>query len=86
MGKTVPSYRMAIEFEMDKWKGFRKALESEEERQAFDELMDMCRSYASAGGCACNPILFEPMAMSMLLAQQKRIRQLECKKEPKNNQ
>lgn len=77
MGKTVPSYRIAIEFEMDKWKGFRKALISDEERQAFDELMDMCRNNAMAGGAACNPILFEPMAMSLLLAQQKRITKIE---------
>ena len=35
MGKTVPSYRMALEFEIERWKGFRKALQSEEEREAF---------------------------------------------------
>jgi hypothetical protein len=27
MGKTVPSFRMALEFEIERWKGFRKALE-----------------------------------------------------------
>jgi hypothetical protein len=47
MGKTVPSYRMALEEEIDKWEGFRKALHSEEEREAFDELMDMCRNNCS---------------------------------------
>jgi hypothetical protein len=26
MGKTVPSYRMAVEWEIDRWKGFRSAL------------------------------------------------------------
>ena len=77
MGKTVTSYRMAVEWEIDRWTGFRDALPSEEEREAFDELMDMCRNYASAGSCATNPIIFEPMAMSILLFQQRRIRQLE---------
>ena len=52
--------------------GFRNALPSEEEREAFDELMDMCRKYASEGSCATNPIIFEPMTMSILLAQQKK--------------
>ena len=33
MGKTVPSYRMALEFEISGWKGFRNALPSEEEKQ-----------------------------------------------------
>jgi hypothetical protein len=79
MGKTVPSYRMALEEEIDRWKGFRKALPSEDEREAFDELMDMCRNYASAGSCATNPIIFEPMVMSIMLAQQKKLRELEYK-------
>ena len=60
MGKTAPSYRMALEFEFERWKGFKKALTSEEDREAFEELMDMCRNNAMAGGCACNPIIFEP--------------------------
>jgi hypothetical protein len=32
-----------------------------------------------AAGNACNPILFEPMVMSILLAQQKKMRELEYK-------
>ncbi len=79
MGKTVPTYRMALEFEIAQWKGFRKALRTEEERQAFDELMDMCRNNAMASGNACNPVIFEPMVMSILLFHQKRLRDLEKK-------
>jgi len=79
LGKTVPSYRLALEMEVDRWKGFRKALLSEEEREAFDELMDMCRNYASAGSCATNPIIFEPIVMSILLSQQRKIHSLEKK-------
>ena len=55
MGKTVPSYRMALEDEIGRWKTFRNTLPDEEDKQAFDVLMDMCRNLASAGGCACNP-------------------------------
>lgn len=73
MGKTVPSYRMAIEFEISRWKGFRNSLQKEEEKQAFDQLMDMCRGFASVGSNACDPIVFEPMVMSVLLAQWKKI-------------
>jgi hypothetical protein len=79
MGKTVPLYRIAIESEIASWKGFRDGLTTEEEKQAFDEVMDMCRMQAAAGSCATNPILFEPMIMSVLLGQQKRIRQLQRK-------
>ncbi len=77
MGKTVPSYRMAVEREIDRWRSFRQALPDEETQDAFDELMDMRRNLASADSCATNPILFEPMAISMLLEQQKKIRALD---------
>ena len=69
MGKTVESYRMALESEISVWNGFARALRSEE-RQAFEALMDACRGYASAASNATNPILFEPMMMSILLNQQ----------------
>ncbi len=39
--------------------------------------MDSCRNNAMAAGNATNPIIFEPMVMSILLGQQKRIRKLE---------
>ena len=79
MGKTVPSYRMALEFEIERWKSFRKALQSEEEGEAFDWLMDMCRNNAMASGNACNPVIFEPMVISILLAQAKMVKTLEYK-------
>ncbi len=78
MGKTVPSYRIALEWEIDNWKGFRKALHKQEEVEAFDTLMDMARAHASAGGCAVNPVLFEPMVMSIVLELQLRIQALEA--------
>ena len=76
MGKTVESYRMALEDEISRWGGFSKALRIED-KEAFDALMDACRSFASAGSNATNPILFEPMVMSILLSLQKKINRLE---------
>ena len=76
MGKTVPSYRMAIEDEIRRWKPFVDCL-SEPDKAAFEELMDMCRANAMAGSNACKPILFEPMVMSILLVHQKKIIKLE---------
>jgi hypothetical protein len=76
MGRTVPSYRIVIESEIKRWSGFAKVL-CKEEREAFEVLMDMCRSNAMAGGNACNPVLFEPMVMSILLSQQKKVQKLE---------
>jgi hypothetical protein len=76
MGKTVESYRMALEDEIRRWEGFAKALRSED-RIAFEELMDACRSSASAGSNATQPVIFEPMVMSILLFQQKKLSKLE---------
>ena len=78
VGKTVESYRMAVEDEIRRWNGFAKALRKED-REAFDILMDACRSYASAGSNATQPVLFEPMIMSMLVSQQIRLQKLEKK-------
>ncbi len=75
MGKTVESYRMAIEDEIQTWKGFANALRTGD-RDAFEALMDACRGYASAGGNAVKPILFEPMTMSMLLSLSVQVQQL----------
>ena len=71
MGKTVESYRMALEGEISRWKGFARTLRKDD-REAFEELMDSCRNNAMAAGNATNPIIFEPMVMSILLAQQEK--------------
>jgi len=76
MGKTVPSYRLALEEEIGRWKGFTEALRSDE-REVFEQLMDACRSYASAGSNSTRPVMFEPMAMSIMLSQQTKIIKLQ---------
>ncbi len=77
MGRTVPSFRLALESEIALWSGFRKALVSAEDRAAFDALMDICRNNAMASGAACNPIIFESMLMSIMVAQQKKLERIE---------
>jgi hypothetical protein len=76
MGRTVESYRLALEDEIRRWTGFEKTLRSKD-HEAFEEIMDACRTFASAGSNAVQPILFEPMIMSILVFQQEKIRKLE---------
>jgi len=76
MGKTVESYRDALDMEIQRWNGFAKALRNDD-REAFEQLMDACRNYASAGSNATRPVMFEPMVMSILLYQQKKLIKLE---------
>jgi hypothetical protein len=67
---------VALDRELQRWSGFARALRKED-RKAFDQLMDACRNYASAGSNAKRPILFEPMVISILLHQQKILNHLE---------
>jgi hypothetical protein len=75
MGRTVPSYRQALDKEIKGWEGFRKALRGRE-LEAFDKMMNACRTYASAGGMATRTILAEAMFMSILLNQQKELMEI----------
>ena len=68
---------MALEFEIATWKAYRKALPTDEDSEAFDVVMDLCRGLASAGSNATNLILFEPMMVSAVVALQKKLIQLE---------
>jgi hypothetical protein len=64
MGKTVESYRVALESEISRWNGFVRALRKDD-REAFEEMMDMRRGNEMDAGNACNPILFEPFVLSI---------------------
>lgn len=75
-GKTVESYRIALDIEIQSWNGFAKALRNDD-REAFEQILDACRNYASAGSNATRPVLFEAMTMSILLFQQKKLMKLE---------
>ncbi len=85
MGKTVPSYRMALEDEIQRWSDFSRALRAEE-KEAFDQIMDACRNLASAAGNATQPILFEPMTMSIMLHLQLQVSRLEKKLNDRSQQ
>jgi hypothetical protein len=73
MGQTVLDHRWALEDEIAIWRDFRKALPSDKDKQAFEEMMDLCRVFASESSNATKPIIFEPMVIAILLGQQKKI-------------
>ncbi|HJY10254.1 MAG TPA: hypothetical protein VJ250_04845, partial [Nitrososphaeraceae archaeon] len=62
MGRTVPSFRIATEWERSKWKSFRQELDKSE-RKMFDEIMSYPRLYNVAGVGACKPVLLQPFLM-----------------------
>ena len=76
---------MKLEGEIAKWKPFMKALPSMREKEAFEELMNHCRNYASAAGAAIRPIVSDAMFMSILLAQEKELRKIKALLEKLND-
>jgi hypothetical protein len=75
LGKTVESYRLKLDKETQRWSGFARALRKDD-RETFEQLMDICRNYASAGSNATRPVIFEAMVMCILLEQQKTLNRL----------
>jgi hypothetical protein len=75
MGKTVPSFRMALESEIGSWSRYRKALKRGD-RRVFDEIMGHSRMHASASSNAVRTSPVEAMILSILIEQQKAISRL----------
>jgi hypothetical protein len=78
MGRTIPSFRMALEMEQEDWGPFRNALDKSD-RKKFDEMWDIPRLYTSACSYAVQPVRLYPILMSILLHHFKEL--TECIKE-----
>lgn len=66
MGRTTPSFRIALEIEERDWKPFRNALDKSD-RKKFDEMFDIPRFYISACSNSVQYVRFHPILMSILL-------------------
>ena len=80
IGRTVPSFRPALEHEIESWKDFKRALRPEEQK-IFDKLMNNARIHADAGSMSARPMLSEVLFMSFAIEQEKRIERLETELE-----
>ena len=78
MGRTVPSFRPALEYEIESWKDFKRALRPEEQK-IFDKLMNFARIHADAGSMSARPMLSEVLFISFAVEQEKKIEILEEK-------
>ncbi len=76
MGRTVPSFRPALEHEIESWKDFKRALRPEDQK-IFDKLMNFARIHADAGSLSARPMLSEILFISFAIEQEKRIESLE---------
>ena len=78
MGRTVPSFRPALEHEIESWKDFKRALRPEEQK-VFNKLMNYARIHADAGSMSARPMLSEILFISFSIEQEKKIEKLEEK-------
>jgi len=72
MGRTIPSYRIALEMEISKWRPFRKMLDKKDIKE-FDEMFSYSKLYNSAGSNACRPELIHPILMSIIFEHYKQL-------------
>ena len=72
MGRTVPSFRPALEHEIESWKDYKRALRPEDQI-VFDKLMNFARIHADAGSLAARPMLSEHLFISFAIEQEKKI-------------
>lgn len=76
MGRTVPTFTMVVQAEMDSWSKFRRGLRKEDQ-DALDELFRAARLQLASSAYAARPIPFESVVMSMLIMQHRMIRELQ---------
>ena len=76
MGRTVPSWRMVAEAEVEKMKKFRDSLRLDD-KVIFEDLLNQCKLYASAASSLASPIKEMPLIMSILFAHHKKLTELE---------
>jgi hypothetical protein len=75
MGRTIPSFTLALMEEEPEWREFRRRLDRED-RRAFDELFALPRLYIASCMSSANPVVIEPVFMSILFHHYKQISQL----------
>jgi len=72
MGRTIPSYRIASEIEILKWRPFRKLLDKQD-RKKFDEMLSISKLYNAAGTMACKPVLIHTVLLSIIIEHYKKL-------------
>lgn len=70
MGRTIPSFRIALNQEKKQWRSFRNALETND-RHVFDHLFFVSKLHISACVIAAKPVRIHSILMSILLYQYK---------------
>jgi hypothetical protein len=77
MGRSIPTWRRRIEYELDRLQPFRRALPNHE-KEVFDSMMNAIRQRRSAGGLLPSHDVVLPMVLSLLIEAWGKINALEA--------
>ena len=75
MGRTIPTYRLQLEKEWQRWRAFRRALRAEDQ-PTFDNLFVYTHTYADAGSAAARACTTEAVFLSILMGLAQEIQRL----------
>ena len=73
MGRTVPTYRQALEERLKRWEEFGRLLTTPEERAAFETIRTGARRYVAQATYVGSPDLLESLLLSVLLDLARRV-------------
>lgn len=75
MGRTLPTFSIYLDHEMEAWRPFRRALRKEDQ-EVFDRLFTLAKRHMAEAACAARPVPFDTLVLTILLEQQKQIEEL----------
>jgi len=75
MGRTIPSFRIALEHEISSWRPFKQSL-GDGSRERLESLFDAARSYCSASSNSVRPTEYQGMFMAMSFDHERRLADL----------
>jgi len=75
MGRTIPSFRIAVVLEEENWKFFRKNMRNKNEKKLFTHMFSIANLYNSACSNAVNAIRIHPIMMSIILHHYKMLKE-----------
>jgi len=75
MGRTIPSFRIALSQEEKRWKDFRSKL-SRQDKKILDGMFSFTKLYISSGMMAHKPIVIHPLLMSIIFHHYKQLSQI----------
>ena len=76
MGRTIPSWRLVVNDEIERIGRFRSFLRVED-KEIFDDLLRQCKHYAPYASTMASVVKEVPLMFSMLFGQHKMIWELE---------